>query len=501
MVIMKEDKMKRNKISKKMALIFSAAFICCSTTPNVTKTHAADTNGFQYNPNLMIKIQGEEAHNGSTEIPDGGYRDEVPEGYTPIRTTEDLYGISNNPEGNYILMTDIDLSGTKPGGDLDAGNGWNPIENFDGILDGNGYRIKNMHIYDSNNNMHDSIGFISRLYGTIKNLGLTNIDIHAEKEYSYIGGITGFVRGHISNCYVTGTIHAPMSKYTGGILGSNEAGDRIWDYSLTNCYADVDVYGGEYAGGITGFADSYYSPFEHCYALGTVTAAKNGTARPVNGRYKDYFSPNYYLVKNGTDDHATGLTDAQSKMAACYTGFDFNKTWVIDKNSPYPYPQLRNCMQVRTESIELLSPPDKLTYTENETLDFSGSKLKLNYEDGYSVEIPLNESIVSYKMEVGSQIVNISYNGKSAQFDIDIKPMPETLKVTAKKTKLKVGSSFTYKVSYSGNGTVTFTSSNSNVLRIDRTSGRASAKKAGKATVTIKGENIKKTIKVTVVKK
>lgn len=189
------------------------------------------------------------------------------------------------------------------------------------------------------------------------------------------------------------------------------------------------------------------------------------------------------------------------KFANCYAGFDFDKTWIMDKNSPYPYPQLRSCMQVRTESIELLSPPDKLTYTEGETLDFTGSKLKLNYEDGYSVEIPLNESIVSYEMEAGNQTVNINYNSKSVQFSINIKPIPETLKVTAKKTKLKVGSSFTYKAAYTGKEAVTSESSNKNVLRIDRTSGKASAKKAGKVTVTIKGGSKKKAIKVTVVKK
>lgn len=35
---------------------------------------------------------------------------EVPEGYTPIYTTEDLFNIRNDLAGKYILMDDIDLS-------------------------------------------------------------------------------------------------------------------------------------------------------------------------------------------------------------------------------------------------------------------------------------------------------------------------------------------------------------------------------------------------------
>lgn len=240
-----------------------------------------------------------------------------------------------------------------------------------------------------------------------------------------------------------------------------------------------------------------------CYATGTVQSSY-GHSGMITADIGDEFGMvknSYYLAANGEDQFASELSTAQMKFANCFTGFDFAKTWIIDKNSPYPYPQLRNCMQVRTESIELLKLPDKVTYTEGEELDFSGSKLKIHYEEDYSVEIPLDKSVVSYEKKTGSQKININYNGKTAQFDINIKPMPETLKVTANKTKLKIGSVFTYKASYTGNGTVSFESSNSNVLRIDPKSGRASAKKAGKATITIKAGNKKKTMKVTVLKK
>ena len=47
----------------------------------------------------------------------------VPEGYTPIYTIDDLYAVRNDLSGNYILMNDIDLSETAPGGDWDCGYG------------------------------------------------------------------------------------------------------------------------------------------------------------------------------------------------------------------------------------------------------------------------------------------------------------------------------------------------------------------------------------------
>lgn len=67
---------------------------------------------------------------------------EVPEGYTGIYDIADLWGIRKNPEGNYILMNDIDITEeTKEGGSWDAGEGWQPIETFSGILMEMGIRL------------------------------------------------------------------------------------------------------------------------------------------------------------------------------------------------------------------------------------------------------------------------------------------------------------------------------------------------------------------------
>lgn len=158
-------------------------------------------------------------------------------------------------------------------------------------------------------------------------------------------------------------------------------------------------------------------------------------------------------------------------------------------------------MQVRTESIELLSKPDKTSYYTTDTLDLTGATLKINYEDNYSVTVPLTESMLTYKMEEGTQVVTVEYNGCTTGFEIEVEKLPESLTITDKKTKLEVSSSYEYKVKYVGTGTVTFASSNPQILRVDKTTGKATAKKAGTATITIKAGNLTESIEVKVVKK
>ncbi|MDE5768148.1 MAG: hypothetical protein K2H82_02065 [Oscillospiraceae bacterium] len=147
--------------------------------------------------------------------------DTVPEGYTPIYTIDDLYGIRNDLSGNYILMNDIDLSATAPGGDWDSGNGWKPIGDissgkFSGIFDGNGYAIKNMHIYgalDFNAGYAGLFGYC--LGATLTRIALIDCDIDvAILPGAYIGGICAYNSGYISKSYATGTIKASISNST-----------------------------------------------------------------------------------------------------------------------------------------------------------------------------------------------------------------------------------------------------------------------------------------------
>lgn len=447
----------------------------------------------------------------------------VPDGYTPIYTVEDLYGINDDLSGNYILMKDIDLSETKPGGDWDSGNGWTPIggggyTGFSGTFDGNGYRISNMTCYTTGEE-NKSVSFALFNFiddnGCVNNLGLVNMDIKGKDRYSSMGGIAIRNRGIIEKCYVTGTIQGGGS--IGGVVVYN-------DNIVRDCYTDVEIADksesknqNSATGGIVGLQNCYKNSncVENCYVLGNITYIAEDDdyyINPIIGHMSNSAicsRKNLYCISSiktgktftGVSETFKKLTKAQMKSQKCFTGFDFENAWVVDKNSSYPYPQLRNCMQVRTESIELLSAPDKLDYTSLDTkLDLTGSELKINYEDDYAVTVPLDESMLSYKMKEGNQTVTVKYNNCKTSFKINVNEAEESLIITKKKTKLKAGSSYTYKVKYVGTGKVHFLSSNSRILTIDQKTGKASAKKAGKATIIVKAGKLKKTIKVTVTK-
>ena len=160
---------------------------------------------------------------------------EVPEGYTAIRTIEDLRGINNAPSGKYILMNDIDLTeATKKGGSYDTGNGWTPLNLFKGVLDGNGCRIKGMHIYGDNLSY---VGLFSEMErATVKNLGITDCDIDVEA--GCIGAIAGSIGNwvEIQSCFVTGTINA-NSDEVGSLIGRY----HWYDNSVSDCYSNVQL--------------------------------------------------------------------------------------------------------------------------------------------------------------------------------------------------------------------------------------------------------------------
>jgi len=311
----------------------------------------------------------------------------VPEGYTPIYTIDDLYAVRNNLSGSYILMNDIDMSATAPGGDWDSGNGWKPIggkgeDNFTGIFDGNGYAIKNMHIYGEIDN-GTSVGLFGRLgqnsngNGTILNLALLdcNIDITTGGTINYIGGVAGYDIGkNISKCFVTGNIKVTLtSNYMegqniGGITGYSSA-------KIENCYNSCSIitntesitssdYGYIHVGGVAGCIYSV----NNTYNVGDITIITNNNLKKPSVGYISgtdlgltCLNNCYYLKKNtdytasgyASDNRYTnvvGLTAGQMKSKSTYTGFDFDTIWTIDSTAEYSYPTLRDVPYVSTGS-------------------------------------------------------------------------------------------------------------------------------------------------------
>jgi len=157
---------------------------------------------------------------------------EVPEGYIGIYTKTDLNNIRNDLKANYILMNDIEFTKEdfQEGGEFPQN--WIPIEGeFEGIFDGNGYKICGLKIISKG----EPIGLFGNVKGTIVNLTLKDLYIHGSSycnDKFFIGTIAAKVSGYgkIQNCNIIGATTVYIynirpeneSAYYGNVVGTIE---------------------------------------------------------------------------------------------------------------------------------------------------------------------------------------------------------------------------------------------------------------------------------------
>ncbi len=197
-------------------------------------------------------------------------------GWTPISTAEDLEKLHSNSQfSKYYLTNDIDLK--------DFGY-WNSVPVFRGILDGNGYCIKNL--------TSTTYGLVEAVApgATIKNLRLVDVNIRTSNN---VGGIATYMYCEdmvnesmikanayftileewnelllnvtmISNCSVSGSISSTGDTYVGGIVGSVDGKvytcdgvNYYWSpkMSIDSCmnFATINAASStDYVGGIVG---------------------------------------------------------------------------------------------------------------------------------------------------------------------------------------------------------------------------------------------------------
>lgn len=223
----------------------------------------------------------------------------VPSGYTPIYDAEDLQNMQEDLTANYILMSDIDLSGIN----------WEPMRynktgvytyGFTGTLEGNGFTIRNLTV---NEEKHDDGALFYLNRGTIQNLRVTGQINFTSKSgivpraaslaiYNQgtiynctsaagitaggdspvrVGGLVSENQGTIDYCRYTGTIHASAGNgqvSVGGIAYENHENAVI-----SHC-ENVGIILAENEssiklGGIVGIAD-YHSTIDQCRATCTI---------------------------------------------------------------------------------------------------------------------------------------------------------------------------------------------------------------------------------------
>ncbi|MDR2099909.1 MAG: hypothetical protein LBP40_03650, partial [Campylobacteraceae bacterium] len=171
-----------------------------------------------------------------------------------IRNETQLYNIRDDLNGNYLLMNDISLTDET----LDETTGWEPVGDdgnpFTGILNGNGFKVKELYINAASIQYIGLFGYIDE--GTVKNLGIETADegISTTVGSGSLGGIAGYISGgNITNSSFAGKISVNVSTllydfYVGGIAGyvsggniisSNSAGNISIFYDSSNIFSRV----------------------------------------------------------------------------------------------------------------------------------------------------------------------------------------------------------------------------------------------------------------------
>lgn len=195
---------------------------------------------------------------------------QVPDGYTPIYTAQDLDGIREDLSGKFVLMNDIDLTEYKD---------WEPIGTeqsaFSGKLLGNGMVIKGLKVCSTiNSTNRNSSGLFAFTNGaTIKDLCVVDADIKILIEttcFSSVGIISGNSRhSQFINCSTSGNI---LARINGTCSVGGISGETIADSAIEKCESSVNItVDGKselYVGGITGSSNSKISV---CHNSGNIT--------------------------------------------------------------------------------------------------------------------------------------------------------------------------------------------------------------------------------------
>ncbi len=196
---------------------------------------------------------------------------------------------------------------------------------YNGHFDGNGHIIDNMTI-NNNDNYLAFVGYLGS-NGSIKNLGLRNIEIVGGDDTSYAGGLAGYSAGLIEACYVTGTFSA--YRWSGGFVGRIDYSSQTYD-----CYAQVNVTysrSGYFVGGFVGNLNSSYD-IRHCYSAGLAPSGA-GFSSSDGGVSICFWDTQSSMATSS--EAGFGRTTAQMKTAANYEGWGSGK-WTINEGVDYP---------------------------------------------------------------------------------------------------------------------------------------------------------------------
>ena len=197
--------------------------------------------------------------------------------------------------------------------------------------------------YLSDNTYAYAGGIVAELYGNGSvyccfNTGL----VDGRSSLGSVGGIAGriiFDSNRIENCYNAGRLSSLSEGDIGGIVGAQQAGNRI-----SHCYSlnwpkaeNSDIYQGVFYSNVGGIAGQNDGESAYCY-------------------YQE--APEEEYNNPGGSPIGESVTLEQLRRQETFENFDFTTIWTLGDNEDYPFPTLRNT-------------PHNLAHQEN-TDEFSG---------------------------------------------------------------------------------------------------------------------------------
>ncbi len=201
--------------------------------------------------------------------------------------------MQNNISGSYILDNDIDLNGFV----------WTSF-NFNGILNGNGFAVKNLvvEIPGGHNGMFGDLDG-----ATIQNLGLTDVYVST----NWAGALAGHTNNTtISRCYVTGEVKS--DNITGGLVG------HAVNTTFSECYTKEIVSGHDHVGGIVGHMEG--GSVENCYTNSDVVSDAYqvgglvGWAQNAGTKISKSFAKGTVKSESGFTGGILGIADGSEKV-------------------------------------------------------------------------------------------------------------------------------------------------------------------------------------------
>ncbi len=191
-----------------------------------------------------------------------------------ITNCSQLQAISNDLNAYYVLGNDINCSETKAW----APSGFEPINNFNGTLDGNNYSIYSLYIYAPG---RDAGLFSTAVGGEIKNIRLIGVNITGATLGAVIGynfESSGDFCANLSNIYACGYLYS--GDEVGGIVGRTNCHikDSYTDIIVKDSYGEIGAIVGRNFGT---FSNCSYYPGSYETATGNKTLYCSGNSPGV----------------------------------------------------------------------------------------------------------------------------------------------------------------------------------------------------------------------------